>query len=55
MILDSEQIEDLKEAARPLIRFLNEFHPHVKVIVDGSSAEMLEGVASIKNEEFIKD
>jgi hypothetical protein len=56
MILTKEQIETLKEASKPLMKFLAEnFHPHVKVIVDSTDAEFLEASARIINDEFIKD
>lgn len=55
MILTTEQIEQLKEASKPLVKFLNEFHPHVKVIVESDGVEFLEGSASVKIDEFIKD
>ena len=35
---------EFKKAAEPLIKYLqNNWHPHVKVIVDCESAELLEG------------
>jgi len=54
MILSDEQIKKFKEAATPLVNFLLEHcpHPHVTVIVDQTGAEILEGVASVKIEEF---
>lgn len=56
MILTKEQIEQLEEAAKPLIKFLAEnFHPHVKVIVEDDGAEILEGSATVKCDEFLKD
>lgn len=57
MILTKEQIKRFHEAAKPLIKWLNEenFHPHIKVIVEQDSAEFLEGSASIKTTEFLRD
>lgn len=56
MILTDEQHKEFEEASKPLIKFLCEnFHPHVTVIVEPSGAEILEGSASIKCEEFILD
>lgn len=56
MILTKEQIAELTEATKPLMKFLAEnFHPHVKVIVDSTNAEFLEGSATVQNFEFIKD
>lgn len=46
----------LEVAARPLIQYLNEnHHPHTKVIVDPTSAEVVEGTMCIQNNEFLKD
>jgi hypothetical protein len=56
MILTDEQRAELEEASKPLIKFLAQnFHPHVKVIVDCGSAELLESSARIVNDEFIVD
>lgn len=56
MILTKEQIQQLTEAAKPLVKFLNDnFNPHVKVIVETDGAEIVEGSASVRITEFIKD
>lgn len=56
MILSKKQIKDFEEAAKPLIKYLAEnHHPHVKAIVEGGRAEILEGSASIVTDEFILD
>ncbi len=56
MILTPEQTVQFNEASKPLVKFLcDNFHPHVKVIVEHSGAEILESSASVKIEEFIKD
>lgn len=57
MILTTEQLEKLKEATKPLMKFLNDenFHPHIAVIVDQDSAEFFESSARIVNDEFLKD
>ncbi|MFV8250278.1 hypothetical protein [Bdellovibrio bacteriovorus] len=56
MTLTTEQIEEMKEAAKPLVKFLNELcHPHVKVIVEPWGAEILESSASVIIEDFIND
>jgi hypothetical protein len=55
MILSKEQLEELKEVSQPLMKFLaKNFHPHVKVIVDSTDAEILEGSARVINDEFMK-
>lgn len=56
MLLNQEQINQMQEAAKPLVKWLCEnTHPHVKVIVDPCGAEAVEGLASVKIEEFLKD
>lgn len=57
MILSKEQIKAFEAAARPLIEFLNSdgLHPHLGVIVDGTSAEIVEGLARVQCPEFVKD
>lgn len=56
MNLSKEQVEQLKEAAKPLVKFLNEnCHPHVVVHVEPTGAEIFEGLAVVNIEEFIKD
>lgn len=56
MNLNEKQIEEFEEAAEHLVKFLNDHcHPHVTVIVDSGGAELLEGVATVKIEEYLKD
>lgn len=53
--MTKEQIEEFEESAKPLVKFLSNFHPHITVIVDSIGAELLEGSCRVKIEEFIKD
>lgn len=56
MVLSKEQISELEELAKPVMKWINDnCRPHVKVIVDCDSAEIVEGVALVKTDEFIKD
>ena len=57
MILTKEELERFSTAVEPLIKWLNEenFHPHVKVIVDLTSAEFLEVSVSSKNYRHLRD
>ena len=56
MILTKEQIKELEEVSRPLIKWLNDnCHPHVTAIVDPGRVELTEGVASISITDYIKD
>lgn len=55
-MLSKEQIKQLEEVSKPLMKFLAEnFHPHVKVIVESNSAEFIEGQATVKCDDFIVD
>jgi hypothetical protein len=54
--LTDKQLKDFEDAVKPLIKFLAcNFNPHVKVIVDSSSAELTEGQIIAKTDEFIED
>ena len=54
MILTKEETERFDNAARPLIQYLAEnHHPHMKVIVDCSSAEILESSRRYITDKFI--
>lgn len=56
MQITKEQIDSFEEAAKPLIKWLNEnCHPHVTAVVESNGAELLESSCRIKVEEFIKD
>lgn len=51
MTLTPEQIEELKQVSKPLVRWLQQnCHPHVTVIVDCKSLEIVEGLATVKYE-----
>ena len=56
MSLNEKQLEELGEAAKPLMKFLNEHcNPHTHAIVETNSVEVAAGIACIKNDEFVKD
>jgi len=50
-----EKRNEMLEAAKPLIKFINEFHPHHTIILDHTKVELLEGVMINSTEEFLKD
>jgi len=51
-----ERSDEFKNACKPLMKYLSEnHHPHVKVIVDCNTAEMVEGMKSFESNEFILD
>ena len=48
MIINEEKRKEFEQAAKPLMKWLSDnFHPHVKVIVDSIGAELSEGVATV--------
>lgn len=56
MIITKEKLEELEMAAKPLMKWLaDNCHPHCAVIVESDRAELVEGVAMVKCDDFIKD
>lgn len=56
MILTEEQREEFNQAAKPLLKWLNDnCNPHVTVVVTPISAELSEGVHSLSTMEFVRD
>lgn len=56
MALSEQQISDFRDAAKPLVKWLNEnMHPHVAVIVTPTGSELFEGIAPVPINDFIKD
>lgn len=48
IVSGSAKLDELREAADPLLRYLNEnYHPHITAIVTPTSVELLEGLLSI--------
>ena len=55
-MLTKEQIENMKKASEPLMKWLNEEgHPHMTAIVTTTDCEIMEGLATHKTFEFVKD
>lgn len=54
---NTKKLEELKEAAKPLIKYLCEnYHPHITAIVTPIGVEVMEGIQSVSNiTEFIVD
>lgn len=56
MKLTTTQLIELREAAKPLLKWMNEnSHPHIKAIVEPNGLELVEGLTSVHTEEFVKD
>lgn len=51
-----KELEEFKEAAKPLIKWLNDnYHPHHIIIVEHDGAELLEGNMRIGCDDYLKD
>lgn len=47
MTIEETDIDELKEAAKPLMIYLaTKFHPHITCIVTSTNAEVMEGIMS---------
>lgn len=56
MIFTEEQRKELEEVAKPVVKWLCEnSHPHVKIIIEPTSIEIVEESARIVTHEFVKD
>ena len=46
--------EEFEELTKPIIHFINKnFHPHTQIVIDSTSAQVLEGIMSYCNFEYI--
>lgn len=55
MILNKKQQDELLEASKPLIKWINEnCHPHCEATVTSTSVELMEGIAGHHTDEFVK-
>lgn len=56
MTITKEQAAEMLDAAKPLIRWINDnCHPHTQLTVDHTTVELTEGVAVERTLEFLKD
>jgi len=56
MITTELQRKEFEEAARPMVKWLNDnCHPHVTAVIDPGSATLSEGCLHIPIEDYIKD
>ena len=56
MILAHGQLNEMLNAAKPLIKWMNEnCHPNFEAVVNQTSVELLEGIAMNRTEEFLID
>lgn len=52
MKVDRQEFEEL---IKPVIEWLNNFHPHTKIIITNTTAEVVEGTIGVYTEEFLRD
>lgn len=53
---EAEEEKAFQDACRPLIKYLCEHHPpHTTVIVDCTSAQLLEGCRSVQIPDYVRD
>ena len=51
-----DEIETLREAALPLMQWLNDnCHPHCTIIVDSERIELVEGLATARREPILEE
>jgi hypothetical protein len=56
MVVTSEQREAMLQAAKPLIKWLNDnCHPHCRAVVDHINIELVGGIATHGTEQFLKE
>jgi hypothetical protein len=56
MIISAEQQASMLEAAKPLIKWMNEnCHPHCEATVDQNTIVLTEGVATNRTDEYLRD
>lgn len=46
MKMNEEQIKEFREVTKPVIKFLQQFNPYCKIIIENNHSEFLEGIAS---------
>lgn len=53
---NKERFDKLEELAKPLIKYINDYwNPHVKIIVDNISVEVVSGEIYTFTYQFLKD
>jgi hypothetical protein len=55
MALSKMQQKQMLEAAKPLMKFADNFNPHCKAIVGPAHVELVEGLATHGTLEFVED
>lgn len=56
MVLNEQQRREFEAVTRPVIKWLNKnCHPHVSVVIEPTSAELLESVCAVHTKDYIRD
>jgi hypothetical protein len=56
MNINEQAKDEFERLTRELIKWLNDYwHPHTKIIIDSTSAELVEDINSYTTEDFLKD
>jgi len=56
MILTKEQVDEMLLVSRPLIQWIAEnCHPHCFALVDSVTVQLVEGIATNRTEDYLKD
>ena len=56
MILNDQERLEFEVVTRPVIEWLNKnCHPHVSVVIEPTSAELLEGVCRVWTDDYVRD
>lgn len=56
MILNDQQMKEMLDAAKPLMKWMNEnCHPHCRAHVDQNTVELTEGIATNRTDEYLRD
>lgn len=54
--MDEVKRKEFETLSKPLIKFLNDkCNPHTQIIIDDTSAEVVQGECRIYTQEYIKD
>lgn len=54
--MNKKHESEFENVVKPLMRYMaDNFHPHTKIVVDGSSAEVIEVISRTTTDQFIKD
>ena len=54
--IDKLDFTEFEKIVKPVMKWLAEnYHPHVKIIIESGRAEMVEGIKAVVTDEFIQD